>query len=64
MIKINGDEVNIADVIIKIIDRYIALKQESYTHFIGICKSLQKNFDSKKVTQLTNDKYSDMLQNK
>lgn len=53
-IKINGKEVNIADVIIKIIDRYIALKQESYTHFIGICKTLQKNFDSKKVFDFIN----------
>ena len=53
-IKVNGDEVNIADVVIKIIDRYIALKQESYTHFIGICKALQKNFDSKKVFDFIN----------
>lgn len=53
-IKINGEEVNIADVIIKIIDRYIALKQEIYTHFIGICKKLQKDFDSNKVFDFIN----------
>src|SRR5262249_42504381 len=45
-IKVNGETVNVADVLIKVIDRYIVLKQESYTHFIGICKELQKDFDS------------------
>lgn len=59
LIKINGDEVNIADVIIKIIDRYIVLKQEGYTHFIGICRALQKNFDSKKVFDFINSIFSE-----
>lgn len=44
-IKINGKEVNIADIVIKIIDKYMFLKQEGYTKFINICKRLQKNFN-------------------
>lgn len=54
LVKINGEGINIADTIIKIIDRYIFLKQEGYTKFINICTKLQKNFDGTKVYEFLN----------
>ena len=54
LVKINGEEINVADTIIKIIDRYIFLKQEGYTKFINICTKLQKNFDGTRVYEFLN----------
>lgn len=53
-IKFNDDEVNLADVIIKMIDHYISLKQEGYTQFIDTCKKLQKKFDGSRVFDFLN----------
>lgn len=53
-LKFSGKEINIADLVIKIIDRYMALKQEGYTKFIDICRKLQKNFDGGKVFEFLN----------
>lgn len=44
-IRINDKEVNIADIVIKIIDQYMFLKQEGYTKFINTCRRFQKNFN-------------------
>lgn len=54
LVRINGEEINVADTIIKIIDRYIFLKQDGYTKFINTCTKLQKNFDSTKVYEFLN----------
>ena len=53
-VKLNGEEKNIAEVVIEIIDQYIALKQEGYEKFINTCKKLQKSFDAKKVFDFIN----------
>ena len=58
-IKLNGEEVDIAEVIIEIIDRYIALKQEGYEKFINTCKKLQKDFDADKVFEFINSTISE-----
>lgn len=54
LVRINGGEINVADTIIKIIDRYIFLKQEGYTKFINTCTKLQKKFDSTRVYEFLN----------
>lgn len=54
LVRINGEEINVADTIIKIIDRYIFLKQEGYTKFINTCTKLQKKFDSTKAYEFLN----------
>lgn len=53
-IKASGKDVNITDIIIKIIDQYIYLKQENYSKFIKQCKSLQNNFVPTHVHQFIN----------
>ena len=54
VLKIDGEEVNISEIVIKIVDRYIVLKQEGYTKFISACRTLQKKFDSEKVSEFLN----------
>lgn len=59
LIKLNGETVNIAEVIIEIIDKYIALKRADYTKFIDTSRELSENFNNIKVFEFINETLSE-----
>lgn len=60
LLQSNGVSINLAETIIKLIDRYISLKQQRYTEFIHISKKLITNFNKDKVYAFLNSILSEV----